>query len=232
MKRLLRSALAQDVLGWLISLYVDLTMKTMRWRYVNREPADAALAGEPGGLALFWHGRIAMALICRDIFGSRPKRVIVSLSRDGEFVAKAAERLGVPTIRGSTGRAGRVMDKRGAAAFREAMEFIASGGAVIVTPDGPRGPNQVLSMGSVRLARASNCQVFFGGLAARPSIGFRSWDRARLPLPFSRGCMVLVGPLRVPEDADEAAMEATRADWQARMRAAQAQAEAILEARA
>ena len=48
---------------------------------------------------------------------------MISLSRDGEFIARAAERLGFPPIRGSTGRGDRAADKGGAAAFREALRL-------------------------------------------------------------------------------------------------------------
>lgn len=229
MKGLLRSPFVQALLARLITAYVGLVTATMRWRYVNREAAEAALASEAGGAAMFWHGRIGFALAGRSVFGKKPKRVMISLSRDGEFIAKAAERLGVPTIRGSTGKAGRMLDKGGSAAFREALAFIESGGAVIIAADGPRGPFQTMPIGPVKLAKASNSQVWLGGLAGRPSIGFKSWDRARLPLPFSRGCMVLEGPLWVDPEADAAAMEATRQHWQALLRAAQARAEAMIE---
>jgi hypothetical protein len=39
---------------------------------------------------------------------------------------------------------------------------------------------------------------------------------------------VLEGPLTLPPRADEAMLETARADWQARMRAGQARAEAML----
>jgi lysophospholipid acyltransferase (LPLAT)-like uncharacterized protein len=37
--------------------------------------------------------------------------------------------------------------------------------------------------------------VLLVGLACRPAIRTRSWDRAMLPLPFGRGAMVWDGPL-------------------------------------
>ena len=42
-----------------------------------------------GGVVLVWHGRIAFALVQRDYFGPKRRRVMISLSRDGEFIAKA-----------------------------------------------------------------------------------------------------------------------------------------------
>jgi lysophospholipid acyltransferase (LPLAT)-like uncharacterized protein len=231
-KGLLRSPIVQSVLAWLIAAYVELTIATLRWRYDNDGPPRAALAAPGGLIALFWHGRIVPAMSLRPILGDKPRRVMISLSRDGAFIALAAERLRIPTIRGSTGRAEGGGTKGGVLAFRAALEVLGGGGVMIMTPDGPRGPDQVMQPGPVQLAKASGRPVFMMGLAVRPALQLRSWDRGRLPAPFARAAVAFEGPLRIAPDADEAAIETARADWQARLRAAQRRAEALLEGRA
>ena len=230
MKRWLRRPAVQALLGWLIAAYIELCIATLRWRRENEGPARTALDGPEGLIALFWHGRIVPAIACRPILKDKPRTVMISLSPDGEFIALAAERLRIPTIRGSTGRGGKP-GKGGVVAFRQAMEVLASGGGMIMTPHGPRGPNEVMQPGPVQLARASGRPVFMMGLAVRPAIRLGSWDKGRVPLPFGRAALVLEGPLSVAANADEAALEAAREDWQARLRAAQARAEALLEMR-
>jgi len=227
-KRWLRRPWVQAILGWLIAAYIELVIATLSWRRENDGPARAALDGSEGLIALFWHGRIVPAIACRPILKDKPRTVMISLSPDGEFIALAAERLRIPTIRGSTGR-GSGAAKGGAGAFRQAMQVLASGGVMIMTPDGPRGPNEAMQLGPVQLARASGRPVFMMGLAVRPAIRLGSWDKGRVPLPFGRAALVLAGPLSVAANADDEALEAIRADWQARLRAAQARAEALLE---
>ena len=228
MKRWLRRPAVQAVLGWLIAAYIELVIATLRWRRENEAPARAALDGPEGLIALFWHGRIVPAIACRPILKDKPRTVMISLSPDGEFIALAAERLKIPTIRGSTGRGGK-NGKGGAVAFRLAMEVLAAGEVMIMTPDGPRGPNEVMQLGPLQLARASGRPAVLMGLAVRPAIRLGSWDKGRVPLPFGRAALVLEGPLSVPANADDMALEAIRADWQARLRAAQARAESLLE---
>ena len=228
MKGLTRSPAAQSLLAWLAAGYVELIIATVHWRFENRVAADLAMASPEGLIALFWHGRIAQGMACRPLLKDKPRRVMISLSRDGEFIALAAERLSIPTIRGSTGRGDGPLGKGGAGAFRQALAFVKAGGVMILTPDGPRGPAEVLPPGPAQLARAARCPVFLMSLAARPALTLKSWDRAAIPLPFARGQVVLEGPLWVAADADEAAIEAARADWQGRMRAGQARAEALL----
>jgi lysophospholipid acyltransferase (LPLAT)-like uncharacterized protein len=229
-KALLRARFTQGLLAWLVAVYIETLIVTMRWRFENREPVDAVMASPQGLIALFWHGRIAQGIACRPLLNAKPRRVMISLSRDGEFIALAAARLRIPPIRGSATRTGGA-DKGGAKAFREAIAFIRRGGVMILTPDGPRGPREALPIGPAQMARMADCPVFVMSLAARPAIRLKSWDQARIPLPFARGCVVLEGPLTLPHRADEATLEAARADWQARMRAGQARAEAMLDER-
>lgn len=222
MKRLLRAPAVQAVLGWLVASYIELIISTMRWRFDNRAPVDAIMAGPQGLIALFWHGRIAQGMACRPLLGDKARRVLISLSADGEFIAKAAQRLKIPPLRGSAG-AGK--SKGGTRAFREALAFIRSGGVMIINPDGPRGPCEQLPIGPLQMARAAECPVFVMSLAARPALAMGSWDNARIPLPFARGQVVLDGPLELPPGAE---LESVRQQWQERMRAGQARAETLL----
>jgi lysophospholipid acyltransferase (LPLAT)-like uncharacterized protein len=225
-KGFFRSPAVQAVLGWLVAAYIELIILTVRWRFENRAPVDAFMAGPDGAVALFWHGRIAQGMACRPLLADKPRKVMISLSPDGAFIAGAAERLKIPPVRGSTGREG--ASKGGMRAFREALTFLRSGGIMILTPDGPRGPREALPIGPVQMARAAGCPAFIMSLAASPAMTLASWDKARIPLPFARGQVVLEGPLRLPADADAESLEAVRADWEARMRQGQARAEALL----
>jgi lysophospholipid acyltransferase (LPLAT)-like uncharacterized protein len=213
-KKFVRTPWVQSALAWLVSVYLGATLATMRWRFENRAPADAAVASPTGIVALFWHGRIALAVHCRRVLKQKPRRVLISNS---------------PAIRGST-TTDRRANRRSLGAFREALRFLDDGGVVAITPDGPRGPAEVMPEGPVMLARARQSPVFLFGLAAHPTLTLKTWDKTQIPLPFSRGCVVFDGPLSAPHDAEPAAIEATRADWEARLNAAQARAEAMLAA--
>jgi lysophospholipid acyltransferase (LPLAT)-like uncharacterized protein len=227
-KRLWRLPALQGLLAAVTWGYLELVIATMRWRVVNFEAARPVLESPGGGMVLFWHGRLTQAIGCRRLLAAKPRRVMISLSHDGEFIARAVARLGIPAIRGSTGRADRALAKGGGTAFRQAVEFVLGGGILLITPDGPRGPREVLPTGPVRLARATACPVFFMGLAARPAIALASWDLARIPLPFARGCVVIDGPHELAPDAHAGEIEASRQAWEARMTAAQGEAEAFL----
>jgi len=225
-KKFVRTPWVQSTLAWLVSAYLGATLATMRWRFENRELADAAVASPNGVIACFWHGRIALAVVCRRVLKQKPRRVLISNSPDGELIAKIVNRLSFPAIRGSTTMDNRA-NRRSIGAFRDAVKFLDAGGVVAITPDGPRGPAEQMPHGPVMLARARQTPVFLFGLAAHPTLTLKSWDKTQIPLPFGRGCVVFEGPLTVPHDAEA---EATRLDWQTRLVAAQARAEALLAA--
>ena len=229
MKKFVRTPWVQSTLAWLVSVYLALTLATMRWRFENRATADAAVAGASGVVACFWHGRLALAVISRRVLKQKPRRVLISNSPDGELIAKIVQRLGLPAIRGSSTLDDRA-DRRSIGAFRDAVRFLAAGGIVAITPDGPRGPAEQMPDGPVMLARRRETPVVLLGLAARPTLTLKSWDKTQIPLPFSRGCVVFDGPLAIGRETDAAAIEATRLDWQTRLCEAQARAEALLAA--
>jgi lysophospholipid acyltransferase (LPLAT)-like uncharacterized protein len=228
-KKLVRTRLVQSALAWLVSVYLRATLASIRWRYENRAIADAAAVAPEGALACFWHGRIALAPATRPLFRAKPRRVLISNSPDGNFVAKIVARMGFPAIRGSSTLDNRKA-RRSVQAFRDAVGFIDGGGIVVVTPDGPRGPAQKMPEGPVMLARTRGTPVILAGFAARPTITLRSWDRTQIPLPFGRGCIVFDGPFVVPHEAEPAVVEAARRDWEARLTAVQDRAEALLAA--
>ena len=229
MKKLLRSDAVQAFLGWLLGLYIRVILATVRWRHENLECVEQVLAGEAGAVALFWHGRIPLCLATAPQWWRKRTKALISPSADGEFIAQALAMAGFPAIRISTAKPGDTAKARQAVvAFREAVTHVADGGALVVTPDGPRGPNEVIAAGSLQIARRSKQPVFLMGIAANPAMQFDTWDKVMFASPFGRGAVVWEGPLYVPPDADEAAVTALIADWSKRLSAVTRRAEALV----
>lgn len=231
MKRLLRSAGVQALLGWLLGGYLRLVLRTVRWTHHGVEAVEPVLADDTrGAVALFWHGRIPLCLATAPQWWRKRTKALISPSADGEFIARALAMSGFPAIRVSSAKPGDTAKMRQAvAAIREATQWVAGGGALVVTPDGPRGPNEVIAEGSLQIARRSGQPVFLMGIAAAPAKQMQgTWDRVMWAAPFGRGAVVWEGPLHVPPDADAAAIQALIADWSARLSAATRRAEGLV----
>jgi lysophospholipid acyltransferase (LPLAT)-like uncharacterized protein len=230
-KRFLRSDAVQALLGWLLGTYLRVVLRTVRWRHENLACVEPVLADDAAGaVALFWHGRIPLCLATAPQWWRKRTRALISPSADGEFIARALAMSGFPAIRVSSAKPGDTAKMRQAvAAIREATNWVKAGGALVVTPDGPRGPNEVIAEGALQIARRSGQPVFLMGIAAAPAWQSASaWDRVMFAAPFGRGAVVWEGPLHVPPDADGAAVAALIADWSARLSAATRRAEAMV----
>jgi lysophospholipid acyltransferase (LPLAT)-like uncharacterized protein len=67
------------------------------------------------------------------------------------------------------------------------------------------------------------------GIAAGPALQMRNtWDKVMWAAPFGRGAVVWEGPLFVPADADEGAIQGLIGDWSARLSAVTRRAEALV----
>ena len=229
MKNVLRNDRVQAALGWVLGTYLRVILRTVRWRHENVECVEPVLAGEAGAIALFWHGRIPLCLATAPQWWRKRTRAFVSPSSDGQFIADALAMSGFPAIRISSAKKGDATKARQAvAAIREAVNWVAGGGALVVTPDGPRGPNEVIAPGALQIARRSGQPVFLMGIAANPALQLKTWDKVMFAAPFGRGAVVWEGPLHVPADADDAAVAALIEDWSARLSAATRRAEALV----
>ena len=231
MKKLLRSDAVQAFLGWFSWLYLELVIRTIRWTRIGEEPdgpLGQVLRGPDGMIGCFWHRDIALSITAKvAVIEHKLTRILISLSPDGEFVARAMVHHNMPPIRGSSAKKGKA--KGGAAAFREALDLLEAGGILVVTPDGPRGPAEHMAPGTVRIARRAQVPVFLLGLAVRPALRLKSWDRTKLPGLFGRGCIIWDGPHFCPVDASEEEMDRMSVEWAAAMTAACARAEAMLQ---
>jgi lysophospholipid acyltransferase (LPLAT)-like uncharacterized protein len=230
LKGILRNDGVQAVLGWLLGSYLRIVLATVRWRHENVACVEPVLAGDSGAIALFWHGRIPLCLAMAPQWWRKRTRAFVSPSADGEFIAKALAMSGFPAIRVSSAKKGDSAKARQAvAAIREAVTWVADGGALVVTPDGPRGPNEVIAPGAVQIAKRSGQPVFLIGIAANPALQARNtWDKVMFALPFGRGAAVWEGPLHVPADADDVTIARLIEDWSGRLSAATRRAESLV----
>jgi hypothetical protein len=182
--------------------------RTLRIRQDESAVAPLLERGAPMILAM-WHSRI---LILPILYGRRvPMRALVSRSADGELVARYLARFRVGAVRGSSSGGG-------ASGLRALSRVLAGGESVIVVPDGPRGPREILKPGVVVLARQSQVPIVPVTVGAAREWRLGSWDGFRIPKPFSR-CLVRAGaPIGVApgaDDPDGAGLEAARAEVEA-----------------
>lgn len=213
--------------SFLLSSYLKFVFFTQRWTIEGIELARMVWNDRSNGaIMLLWHQGIPISAAAwpRKEHGQE-MRALISRSSDGEFIAQVMDDLGYPAIRGSRRRENSVGDKGGAEALRDMVKWVKGGGAVAITPDGPKGPARTMGEGPATAARLSGAPVILVGLASKPCIRIKSWDRTILPLPFSKAAAVYCGPVTLSRSDDPSAITA---EWTERLNRAQDRAEAIV----
>lgn len=209
-KSLLSNPIVQFLLGRTLGLYMLFAGWTTRWRRVNRRAIEPFW--KPGGRVIIciWHGRFTQMHRLWSFGPGVPKALmLISRSREGDVVEHAARAVGADVIRGSAAKG--KQDKGGFEAGRELLRQVEHGGAIALTPDGPRGPRMRARIGPVHLAKMAQAPLLPLAWSTHGRIVFKSWDRMLLPLPFGRGALIWGDPIAPPPpDADNAAMEACR----------------------
>src|SRR3989338_2174304 len=148
----------------------------------------------------FWH---CMMLIPAYVGRKSKIQVLISQHSDGEYIAQVINRLGFGVVRGSTTRGG-------IRALKALVDKIREGCPVAITPDGPRGPRFVVQTGVIYLGKKTQLPVIPVVVGLSSYWELPSWDRFRIPKPFSRALMFYGDPIQIPSNINEEEMERYR----------------------
>jgi lysophospholipid acyltransferase (LPLAT)-like uncharacterized protein len=205
LKRITTTPAFQSAAGTLAAWYLRLAWHSCR-KFI--EPADVYGTAQLPIIIAMWHGQHFLAPFIRRDEHHRAK-VLISRHRDGELNARAAEKLGIGTIRGSGTHSPDFHRKGGAAAFPKMVEALAEGYSVALTADVPK-ISRVAGMGVVKLAQHSGRPIYVAAIASSRRIELKNWDRTAINLPFGRVALVAGEPIHVAPDADKATLETIR----------------------
>lgn len=210
LRNTLRSSWFQHAVGFLAAEWLRFVWRTNRFAYEpgGKDALYARVEGQFPAIFAFWHGQHFLTPFIKTKETHRAK-VLISLHRDGEFNAIAAERLGIGTIRGSGDHGAAFHRKGGVGAFKEMVRALDDNYNVALTADVPKR-SRVVGLGIIMLARESGRPIMPFAMATSRYIQLRNWDRTTINLPFGRGVVMGVEELYVPPDADAEMMEQYR----------------------
>lgn len=172
---------------FLVALYVRFLYLTNRVQYRIDSASQPYLGNERQGIICFWHGRLLMQGFVK------PKRELYALfsaHQDGAIISGFMEWFGVRAIK--------VSKNKGATdAMRKLLDVAAQGASLSITPDGPRGPNQVAAPGTAYAAAKSGLPVIPVTYACTRYHRLETWDRFMIPKPFGRILFIVAAPIFV-----------------------------------
>jgi len=175
---------------------VWLLLRSYRFRH-----GDAPLAGRTDGayILAIWHQNLFAGILAQT---GHPHVVMVSRSRHADPLSYVCRRLGHTVVRGSSRRGQR--DKGGQEARDQMVEVLQRGVPGAITVDGPVGPAHEVKRGIIDMARHTGLPIVPYAVVAHRYWSFRTWDRFRLPKPFSKIDIRYGAPLWVAADATPA----------------------------
>lgn len=217
LKALVQSAPVQIAAAWCLANYMRLCAGTKRWDMRGRHHLDAVTQGGTGVVAAFWHSRIGLSFVGWDMTAKQKPHMLISRSREGEFIARFARVLNIGVVRGSSRNDRKDKGKGGLTAFRAMSRAVEDKACMGLTIDGPRGPRQRASLGAIKLAQATGAPIMIFSWSVTNKLVAKSWDRFIVPYPFGRGVIVWKEPLHVPADAGPADLEILRQELERRL---------------
>lgn len=141
------------VVSFIASLFIRALHATLRVRHVHVE----RIRDTPQYILAFWHAHLLLMLHSKY---RKPISVMISRSKDGEYIARVFDWYGVESARGSSTRGG-------SAALREMIRDARDGKNIVFTPDGPKGPARIAQPGVISAAQATGLPILPIAFAAK-----------------------------------------------------------------
>lgn len=203
----LRDRLAIRLAARVFGAMISILGRTIRFEVRGREHLESIMANADSQILTLWHENVFLS-----IYYMRGMGVVVMSSKsfDGEYSARFLTRFGFGTVRGSSSRGG-------ADALVKMIRVARKGVRTAFTVDGPRGPRRVVKPGVCALAMKSGGLIYPASIEPAKFWTLKSWDRMRIPKPFSRALVIVRPPIAVAPDADADEFAARLAELQAEL---------------
>lgn len=168
----------------LLSLLLRLLAATWRVSIHGSKPTEPCVVA-------FWHDEM---LPVWHVFRTCNAAGLTSSSSDGDLLAQLLRDWNYTVIRGSSSQGGREA--------LSAMVGAAAKHVVLVTPDGPRGPRHICKPGAIIAAQRARVPLVLCRVRIRrATVLQKSWDRFRIPHPFTAIKIVFGEPVVIPVTA-------------------------------
>ena len=157
-----------------------------RWNVVGEENIKRLVDKKRSFIIVTWHGKVLSVF---KYFANKNYVGLASKSKDGSLIVDVGIKMGYKFIRGSSG-------KGGSEAYKNMVKLLKGPSTqIIITPDGPTGPEHVPKAGAVRLAIESGVPIIPVIGHVSKSWKFKNWHTFYISKPFSKTKMVIGDPL-------------------------------------
>jgi lysophospholipid acyltransferase (LPLAT)-like uncharacterized protein len=192
-KKILKSNTGIFIIAFIAASYIRFVWITSRWKYVNYEAPENLIKQNKPFIVTFFHGRLLMLAFCWYVLEKKHKKpfyMLISGHKDGRLISKTVGFLRIKNIEGSTNRGGKE-------ALVKILKYIKKGEVIGFTPDGPRGPGESISDGTIRTAQMAGVPILPVTFSTSQHKILKTWDKFFIAFPFSKGVFCWGNPIDV-----------------------------------
>ena len=192
-KKLLKKKFVQNILGFFTFLYIRAVNLTSSIQFENESIPKQFWNNDKPFILAFWHSQLMM--IGFSWKKNKNVNILASGHSDGRFGAIVGKYFNLNNIQTSK--------KNKSISLRSIFELLNDNNYVGITPDGPRGPKEIVSEGIIKIAKSSKVPIIPIGFWSSKNFKLKSWDSFLITLPFSKCSFVWNKPLEIPYNIQE-----------------------------
>ena len=192
-KKLLKKIFVQNILGFLTFLYIRAVNFTSSIQFENESIPKQFWNNDKPFILAFWHSQLMM--IGFSWKKNKNVNILASGHSDGRFGAIVGKYFNLNNIQTS--------EKNKSVSLRSIFKLLNDNNYIGITPDGPRGPKEIVSEGIIKIAKSSKVPIIPIGFWSSKNFKLKSWDSFLITLPFSKCSFVWNKPLEIPYNIQE-----------------------------
>ena len=192
-KKLLKNFFVQNILGFFTFLYIRAVNLTSSIQFENESIPKQFWNNDKPFILAFWHSQLMM--IGFSWKKNKNVNILASGHSDGRFGAIVGKYFNLNSIQTSK--------KNKSISLRSIFKLLNNNNYIGITPDGPRGPKEIVSEGIIKIAKSSKVPIIPIGFWSSKNFKLKSWDSFLITLPFSKCSFVWNKPLEIPYNIQE-----------------------------
>ena len=174
-KKILKNFLIQHFLAFIGFIYISFVKLSSNIIEKNTDIPQYYWDNNKPFILAFWHSQLMMINFC---WKSKKKiHILASSHSDGRFGAYLGNYFNLENVE---------IKSKQTSSLKSIFNILKNSNYIGITPDGPRGPNKIVSEGIIKIAKSSKVPIIPVGFVSSRFKELNSWDSFQVTLPFSK----------------------------------------------
>ena len=190
LKKLSKNKFFLNIFAYLVFFLLKFIKSTSLWKGVNEEIIEKELLKKKSLIILIWHHQLMGSTFS---WKFKPKlRPIATSHREGQLSILVQKKFGLDPL----------LKKKDNPTFliKNISNAVQNGDCIYITPDAPHGPPKKINTNIYKLCQKFNLNIAILSFHTNKYFRLNSWDKLKIPLPFSKGIYLWGNEIIRPED--------------------------------